>query len=230
MVKVKKTRRAALRRSSRSRSSSRSKQRGGDGENAGAPAANYYEWMGVPRNANTATIRKAYKQLALMTHPNKGGDAETFKLLQQVYEFLTDPEQRAAYDAQLNAEAAAAQNSTSDPGSPTSNYNTASTANTENSTYYNFRKNMFISPELRAALEEEERLAKEYAYQESQRKAQNAATRRVREGTRSAVNRRRAELAAAQEAARRAKAESKRVKTAANWRKEAAEAVRSKGW
>ena len=65
----------------------------------------YYQIMGVKRDAAQAEIKRAYRQLARKYHPDvsKEGDAEAhFKEVGEAYEVLKDPEKRAAYD-QLGA-------------------------------------------------------------------------------------------------------------------------------
>jgi curved DNA-binding protein len=62
----------------------------------------YYEVMGVPRDASQDDIRRAYRKLARKYHPDVSDDpdAEThFKELGEAYEVLKDPEKRAAYDS-----------------------------------------------------------------------------------------------------------------------------------
>ena len=64
----------------------------------------YYEALGVPRNATDEDIKKAYRKLAMKHHPdrNQGDDAakseEKFKEIKEAYEMLSDAQKRAAYD------------------------------------------------------------------------------------------------------------------------------------
>jgi len=62
----------------------------------------YYEVLGVPRNATQADIRKAYRRLAHKYHPDKtGGDKaseEKFKEVNEAYSVLGDAEKRHQYD------------------------------------------------------------------------------------------------------------------------------------
>lgn len=61
----------------------------------------YYEILGVPRDANEQEIKKAYRRLARQYHPdvNKSPEAEArFKEINEAYQVLSDPEKRAAYD------------------------------------------------------------------------------------------------------------------------------------
>jgi len=61
----------------------------------------YYEILGVPRNASEEEIRRAYRRLARQYHPdvNKEPDAEAkFKEINEAYQVLSDAEKRAMYD------------------------------------------------------------------------------------------------------------------------------------
>jgi len=64
----------------------------------------YYDVLGVAKNAPEEDIKKAYRKLAMKYHPdrNQGDDAkkaeEKFKEAKEAYEMLTDPQKRAAYD------------------------------------------------------------------------------------------------------------------------------------
>jgi molecular chaperone DnaJ len=62
----------------------------------------YYEVLGVPRDADDAAIKKAYRALALKHHPDrnpgKNDSEEKFKEAAEAYAVLADPEKRARYD------------------------------------------------------------------------------------------------------------------------------------
>lgn len=69
--------------------------------------SNYYDILGVPRDAEEDAIKKAYFKAALKWHPDKNPDnveaaTEKFKQLAEANEVLRDPQQRAAYDNELN--------------------------------------------------------------------------------------------------------------------------------
>ncbi|KAM8788758.1 dnaJ homolog subfamily B member 6-like [Rhynchonycteris naso] len=64
---------------------------------------NYYKVLGVPHNASSSDIKKAYHQLALQLHPdknpeNKEAAEEKFKQVAEAYAILSDAEKRNSYD------------------------------------------------------------------------------------------------------------------------------------
>lgn len=67
-----------------------------------AKQRDYYEILGVPKDANADAIKKAYRKLAMQFHPDKNpGNKEAedkFKEAAEAYEVLSDSEKRAKYD------------------------------------------------------------------------------------------------------------------------------------
>ena len=67
-----------------------------------ADKRDYYEVLGVEREASASDIKKAYRKLAIQYHPDKNPDdaeaEEKFKELGEAYDVLGDEEKRAAYD------------------------------------------------------------------------------------------------------------------------------------
>lgn len=58
----------------------------------------YYEILGVTRNASQEDIKKAFHKLAHKYHPDKGGDERKFKEINEAYQVLSDTTKRAQYD------------------------------------------------------------------------------------------------------------------------------------
>ena len=58
----------------------------------------YYQTLGVNRNATQEEIKKAYRSLAMKHHPDRGGDTAKFKEIQEAYATLSDEQKRAEYD------------------------------------------------------------------------------------------------------------------------------------
>jgi molecular chaperone DnaJ len=75
-----------------------------------ADQINYYEVLGVPREASQAEIRNAYRNLAKERHPDyPGGSAEEFSRLQEANAVLSDPNRRRQHDEALDLAHAADQ-------------------------------------------------------------------------------------------------------------------------
>ncbi|MGY6214723.1 molecular chaperone DnaJ [Methylolobus aquaticus] len=62
----------------------------------------YYELLGVARNASDSDIKKSFRRLAMKFHPDRNTDnpnaEEQFKKVKEAYDVLSDPQKRAAYD------------------------------------------------------------------------------------------------------------------------------------
>ena len=59
----------------------------------------YYEVLGVPRNASEKDLKSAYKKLSMQHHPDRtGGDDSRFKQINEAYSTLKDPQKRQQYD------------------------------------------------------------------------------------------------------------------------------------
>ncbi|HXJ21991.1 MAG TPA: DnaJ domain-containing protein [Polyangia bacterium] len=67
------------------------------------PTVDLYLLLGVSRSASGAEIRRAYRKLALLHHPDRAGaaSAQKFASIAEAYRMLSDPTARSAYDAHL---------------------------------------------------------------------------------------------------------------------------------
>lgn len=71
-----------------------------------AEARDYYETLGVSRDAEAKAIKDAFRQLALKYHPDRNkepGASDRFKEIAEAYAVLSDPKKRAEYDARGHA-------------------------------------------------------------------------------------------------------------------------------
>ena len=58
----------------------------------------YYSILGVPKNASSEQLKKAYKKQSMQHHPDRGGDEAQFKKVNEAYSTLKDPAKRQQYD------------------------------------------------------------------------------------------------------------------------------------
>src|SRR6185369_11029233 len=64
-----------------------------------AEKRDYYEVLGVPKDASADEIKKAFRRAAVQHHPDKeGGDEAKFKEVNEAYEVLKDQSKRQRYD------------------------------------------------------------------------------------------------------------------------------------
>ncbi|MDB0072812.1 DnaJ domain-containing protein [bacterium] len=63
---------------------------------------NFYNTLGVNENATKEEIKKAYRKLAVEHHPDKGGDENVFKGINEAYGTLSDDNKRAQYNNRHN--------------------------------------------------------------------------------------------------------------------------------
>ncbi|EPQ59851.1 hypothetical protein GLOTRDRAFT_71540 [Gloeophyllum trabeum ATCC 11539] len=59
----------------------------------------YYKVLGVARDADQKTIKKAYRKATMKAHPDKGGSEAKMAAVNEAYEVLSNPELRARFDA-----------------------------------------------------------------------------------------------------------------------------------
>lgn len=61
-------------------------------------AENYYDILGISKSASADDIRRAYRKLAGEHHPDRGGNADKFKKVNEAYQVLSDATKRSQYD------------------------------------------------------------------------------------------------------------------------------------
>ena len=71
-----------------------------------ATKRDYYEVLGVKRDASDDDIKRAFKRLAIKYHPDRNKDAdagEKFREINEAYQVLSDPQKRQAYDVLISS-------------------------------------------------------------------------------------------------------------------------------
>lgn len=65
----------------------------------------HYERLGLAREADARDVAKAFRRAARDEHPDRGGDVERFRAIEEAYRVLVDPDLRRAYDRALDGTA-----------------------------------------------------------------------------------------------------------------------------
>lgn len=77
----------------------------------------YYKVLGISRDANNEQIKKAFKSMALKHHPDKtGNESDTFKIINEAYQILSDPKKKEMYDITLTVSEGAEKGGLGDGG------------------------------------------------------------------------------------------------------------------
>lgn len=74
----------------------------------------HYQTLGIPPKADAQEIKSAFRALAVKHHPDKGGDARLFAVVQEAYAVLSDPSRRVEYDGSLKTRPVADLNESAD--------------------------------------------------------------------------------------------------------------------
>lgn len=75
----------------------------------------HYTVLDLKPDAGADEIKRAYRSMAIKTHPDRGGAAHLFRMVQEAYETLSDPDKRSAYDRQFSAPTAQAEPAPEEP-------------------------------------------------------------------------------------------------------------------
>lgn len=63
---------------------------------------NFYNVLGIEKNASPEQIKKAYRSLSIKCHPDRGGSKESFQELNEAYQTLSDADKKKEYDFKMN--------------------------------------------------------------------------------------------------------------------------------
>jgi DnaJ family protein A protein 2 len=61
----------------------------------------FYDILSLTKDCTDKDIKKAFKKAALTSHPDKGGSDHLFQMVNESYNVLSDPVQRAEYDRDI---------------------------------------------------------------------------------------------------------------------------------
>lgn len=67
------------------------------------PTKKHYSTLGISENATMDDIKKAYRKMAVTHHPDKGGNENKFKEINEAYDILGDPKKKEMYDMGIDA-------------------------------------------------------------------------------------------------------------------------------
>ena len=90
-----------------------------------------YEVLGLAPSATADQIKAAYRRAARTSHPDRGGSAETFHVIAEAYEVLSNPQQKAAYDLSLGRGGARSGSPAAPPSASRTGYARAGSASAE---------------------------------------------------------------------------------------------------
>jgi LSD1 subclass zinc finger protein len=80
--------------------------------------SSHYEILDVTISATSDEIKAAYRRASIQVHPDRGGNNALFRLIQEAYETLSDPERRLEYDRSRSGPTTSAPPSKTSPSAP----------------------------------------------------------------------------------------------------------------